>query len=159
VGKAIEPPKWIKPQLPRLVDEAPAGPDRLHEIKYDGYRMHPRVDRGKAALLTLTGLDGFAEDGRGRLDGLHVARAGAGGLVYAGEVENGVPADMVRLKELLRPLVQKQTPIKRDRSGAGHLLLVRRRGRGRSSKVMYAIIIPRAYFRRKWSLLEKARTH
>ena len=31
------PPKWIKPQLTRLVDEAPAGKDWLHEIKYDGY--------------------------------------------------------------------------------------------------------------------------
>ena len=34
------PPKWIKPQLTRLVDEAPTGPGWLHEIKYDDYRMH-----------------------------------------------------------------------------------------------------------------------
>jgi hypothetical protein len=27
------PPTWIKPQLTRLVDEAPAGSDWLHEIK------------------------------------------------------------------------------------------------------------------------------
>jgi ATP-dependent DNA ligase len=50
-------PKWIKPQLTRLVDEAPAGSGWLHEIKYDGYRMHARIDGGKAALLTRTGLD------------------------------------------------------------------------------------------------------
>jgi hypothetical protein len=31
-------PTWIKPQLTRLVDEAPTGKDWLHEIKYDGYR-------------------------------------------------------------------------------------------------------------------------
>jgi hypothetical protein len=37
-GKAAaSPPKWIKPQLSRLVDEAPTGADWLHEIKYDGY--------------------------------------------------------------------------------------------------------------------------
>ena len=42
VGTASGPPKWIKPQLTRLVDEAPAGNDWLHEIKYDGYRMHAR---------------------------------------------------------------------------------------------------------------------
>jgi bifunctional non-homologous end joining protein LigD len=30
------PPKWIEPQLTRLVEEAPEGPDWLHEIKYDG---------------------------------------------------------------------------------------------------------------------------
>jgi ATP-dependent DNA ligase len=37
---AIILPKWIKPQLTRLVEEAPAGNDWLHEVKYDGYRMH-----------------------------------------------------------------------------------------------------------------------
>ena len=51
------PSKWIKPQLTRSVDEAPAGPDWLHEVKYDGYRMHARLVDGKAQLLTRTGLD------------------------------------------------------------------------------------------------------
>ena len=51
------PPKWIKPQLTRLVDEAPAGGGWLHEIKYDGYRMHARIDGGDIKLLTRTGLD------------------------------------------------------------------------------------------------------
>lgn len=51
------PPKWIKPQLTRLVAEAPVGEGWLHEIKYDGYRMHGRIDGGKAKLLTRTGLD------------------------------------------------------------------------------------------------------
>jgi bifunctional non-homologous end joining protein LigD len=50
-------PKWIRPQLSRPVDEAPAGPDWLHEIKYDGYRMHARLEGGRAQLLTRTGLD------------------------------------------------------------------------------------------------------
>jgi hypothetical protein len=36
-------------------NEAPAGPDWLHEIKYDGYRMHARLV--EAQLLTRTGLD------------------------------------------------------------------------------------------------------
>jgi bifunctional non-homologous end joining protein LigD len=57
VGKAPGPPNWIKPQLTRNVDEAPAGDDWLHEIKYDGYRMHARLYGGKARLLTRTGLD------------------------------------------------------------------------------------------------------
>jgi ATP-dependent DNA ligase len=51
------PPKWIKPQLTRLVDEAPTGNDWLHEAKYDGYRMHARFTDGKAQLLTRNGLD------------------------------------------------------------------------------------------------------
>src|SRR5262245_44920497 len=57
VGKTSEPPKWIKPQLKRLVDEAPAGKDWLHEVKYDGYRMHARLVGGQVQLLTRTGLD------------------------------------------------------------------------------------------------------
>jgi ATP-dependent DNA ligase len=36
---------------------APGGDDWLHEIKYDGYRMHARLDRGAVKLLTRTGLD------------------------------------------------------------------------------------------------------
>jgi bifunctional non-homologous end joining protein LigD len=50
-------PRWVKPQLCALVDEPPQGPEWLHEIKYDGYRMHARLDHGKVQLLTRTGLD------------------------------------------------------------------------------------------------------
>ena len=50
-----KPPKWIKPQLTHLVDEAPTGHGWLHEIKYDGYRMHARIDGGKATLLIRMG--------------------------------------------------------------------------------------------------------
>jgi bifunctional non-homologous end joining protein LigD len=50
-------PGWIKPQLTKLVDQPPDGPDWLHEIKFDGYRMHARLDRGTVRLLTRTGLD------------------------------------------------------------------------------------------------------
>jgi bifunctional non-homologous end joining protein LigD len=50
-------PEWIRPQLTELVDAAPDGPEWLHEIKFDGYRMHARLDRGAVQLLTRTGLD------------------------------------------------------------------------------------------------------
>ena len=50
-------PAWVKPQLTKLVDQPPDGPDWLHEIKFDGYRMHARLDRGAVRLLTRTGLD------------------------------------------------------------------------------------------------------
>jgi ATP-dependent DNA ligase len=50
-------PQWIRPPLTQLVDAAPEGPDWLHEIKFDGYRMHMRLDRGAVRLLTRTGLD------------------------------------------------------------------------------------------------------
>src|ERR1700752_3663276 len=45
------------PQLSRLVGAAPEGDQWLHEIKFDGYRMHARLDRGVVKLLTRTGLD------------------------------------------------------------------------------------------------------
>jgi DNA ligase D-like protein (predicted ligase) len=48
---------WIKPQLTKLVDDPPEGPAWLHELKFDGYRMHARLDRGTVRLLTRTGLD------------------------------------------------------------------------------------------------------
>src|SRR5258705_2357199 len=50
-------PDWIAPQLTQLVDAAPEGPEWLHEIKFDGYRMHARLDHGAVRLLTRTGLD------------------------------------------------------------------------------------------------------
>jgi hypothetical protein len=51
------PPSWIRPQLAQLVTEAPSGREWLHEIKYDGYRLHARLDSGKVQLLTRKGLD------------------------------------------------------------------------------------------------------
>jgi hypothetical protein len=50
-------PQWIRPQLTQLVQEAPEGLEWLHEIKFDGYRMHARLDRGRVQLLTRNGLD------------------------------------------------------------------------------------------------------
>src|SRR5205085_12321286 len=50
-------PAWIPPQLTQLVDAASEGDEWLHEIKFDGYRMHARLDRGDVRLLTRTGLD------------------------------------------------------------------------------------------------------
>jgi ATP-dependent DNA ligase len=48
-------PAWIKPQLTKLIDEPSEGPEWLHEIKFDGYRMHARLDHGAVQLLTRTG--------------------------------------------------------------------------------------------------------
>src|SRR5205814_8234698 len=51
------PAAWIKPQLATLVKKAPEGPDWLHEIKLDGYRMHARLDGGRVQILTRRGND------------------------------------------------------------------------------------------------------
>src|ERR1700674_2336594 len=50
-------PEWIAPELTQLIDAAPEGDQWLHEIKFDGYRMQARLDRGAVRLLTRTGLD------------------------------------------------------------------------------------------------------
>jgi bifunctional non-homologous end joining protein LigD len=50
-------PPWIPPQLCQPVENAPSGPQWLHEIKLDGFRMAARIDHGHAQLLTRTGLD------------------------------------------------------------------------------------------------------
>jgi bifunctional non-homologous end joining protein LigD len=46
-----------KPQLASVAAKAPEGPEWLHEIKYDGYRLLARLERGKTRLVTRGGLD------------------------------------------------------------------------------------------------------
>jgi bifunctional non-homologous end joining protein LigD len=50
-------PRFIPPQLSQSVEKPPSGPQWLHEIKLDGYRMAARIDNGRVQLLTRTGLD------------------------------------------------------------------------------------------------------
>src|SRR5271167_1828904 len=54
-------PEWIRPQLTQLVQQAPEGDQWLHEIKYDGFRMHARLDHGDVRLLTRNGLNWTAK--------------------------------------------------------------------------------------------------
>jgi hypothetical protein len=54
-------PLFIPPQLSRPVEKPPSGPQWLHEIKLDGYRMAARLDQGRAQLLTRTGLNWTAK--------------------------------------------------------------------------------------------------
>jgi bifunctional non-homologous end joining protein LigD len=50
-------PAFIAPQLARLVEAPPSGPNWAHEVKFDGYRMQMRVERHKARLRTRKALD------------------------------------------------------------------------------------------------------
>jgi bifunctional non-homologous end joining protein LigD len=43
---------WRAPELATLVQEPPAGREWLHEVKFDGYRILARVDRGRAMLIS-----------------------------------------------------------------------------------------------------------
>jgi bifunctional non-homologous end joining protein LigD len=46
-----EMPKFIKPQLATLKSKAPVGPQWLHEIKFDGYRVQVHLNKGGAEGL------------------------------------------------------------------------------------------------------------
>jgi bifunctional non-homologous end joining protein LigD len=47
----------VEPLLASPVDHPPAGAGWVHEIKFDGYRLMARIDRGRVKLLTRKGLD------------------------------------------------------------------------------------------------------
>jgi bifunctional non-homologous end joining protein LigD len=50
-------PEFIEPCLASLGADVPGGDRWLHEIKWDGYRLHVRVENGRVRLLTRRGLD------------------------------------------------------------------------------------------------------
>jgi len=50
-------PGFVTPALATLVASAPDGDNWVHEIKFDGYRIQARLDRGTVRLLTRTGLN------------------------------------------------------------------------------------------------------
>jgi bifunctional non-homologous end joining protein LigD len=50
-------PGFVQPCLATLSDKAPDSDNWIHEIKFDGYRLQARLDRGKVTLLTRRGLD------------------------------------------------------------------------------------------------------
>jgi bifunctional non-homologous end joining protein LigD len=54
-GTAI--PRFIAPQLCKLIDTPPTGAVWAHELKLDGYRLQLRVEAGNPVLRTRTGLD------------------------------------------------------------------------------------------------------
>ena len=56
-AKPAKSPAMLSPMLTTLVTSAPTGPEWLHEIKYDGYRMLCRIEGGKARLVSRNGKD------------------------------------------------------------------------------------------------------
>src|ERR1700683_5411353 len=48
---------FVPPQLSQPVAKPPSGPQWVHEIKLDGFRMAARIDNGRVQLLTRTGPD------------------------------------------------------------------------------------------------------
>ena len=48
---------FIKPMAPTLAIIPPAGPNWLHEVKFDGWRLQLHVDHGSATLYSKNGTD------------------------------------------------------------------------------------------------------
>ncbi|WP_131194195.1 DNA ligase D [Lichenihabitans psoromatis] len=58
-AKSVAPewPRFVEPQLCRLVDHPPSDAGWAHEVKFDGYRVQLNVRGGTAVLRTRKGLD------------------------------------------------------------------------------------------------------
>jgi bifunctional non-homologous end joining protein LigD len=74
-------PGFVPPQLAKSVERPPQGPGWGHEIKFDGYRLQLRVEKGRATLKTRKGLDwtakfsAIAKDAAALPDGLYDGEA------------------------------------------------------------------------------------
>lgn len=56
-------PDFLPPALATLAATPPKGPNWTHEIKFDGYRLQARIDKGAVKLLTRSGHDWTARFG------------------------------------------------------------------------------------------------
>jgi bifunctional non-homologous end joining protein LigD len=50
-------PAFIDPSLALLAEKPPSGPQWVHEIKFDGYRIQARIEGDDVRLLTRKALD------------------------------------------------------------------------------------------------------
>jgi bifunctional non-homologous end joining protein LigD len=50
-------PKFVEPQLAKLVDRPPDQAGWGHEVKFDGYRAQLRIEKGRTVIRTRKGLD------------------------------------------------------------------------------------------------------
>jgi bifunctional non-homologous end joining protein LigD len=85
-------PSFVEPQLASPT-VPPAGASWVHEIKFDGYRLIARLDRGRVKLLTRKGLDWTAKFSslKKALEGLPAVTALLDGEVVV-ESESGAPS-------------------------------------------------------------------
>ncbi|HLH92577.1 MAG TPA: DNA ligase D [Xanthobacteraceae bacterium] len=84
-------PTFVAPMLASPSEKPPRGPQWVHEIKHDGYRIQARIDGGKLQMLTRKNLDWterFAAIATA-LEGLHLGSALIDGEIVV-EEENGI---------------------------------------------------------------------
>jgi bifunctional non-homologous end joining protein LigD len=95
-------PAIITPELATLVESVPAGPEWLHEVKYDGYRLIARIDGNDIRLWTRRG-----EDWSGRFPWLVSAlraQISAPTAILDGELVHLAADGVTRFAELQRAL-------------------------------------------------------
>jgi bifunctional non-homologous end joining protein LigD len=85
-------PAFVEPSLAQLSAKPPSGPQWVHEIKLDGYRIQARIDGGNVRLLTRKALDWTARFGpiAAALAALDVDKALLDGEIVS-EDEHGIP--------------------------------------------------------------------
>src|SRR5690606_438885 len=76
-------PRRLRLALASLTEAPPRGPDWVHEVKFDGYRLAGHLEGRSARLMTRNGLD-WTE--RFPVVAEHVAALAAAGTVIDGEV-------------------------------------------------------------------------
>ena len=86
-------PSFVEPQLASLSERPPSGGTWVHEVKFDGYRLLARIDRGHAKLKTRSGLDWTSKfpSLKKALEALPVVTAFLDGEVVV-ETEKGTPS-------------------------------------------------------------------
>lgn len=94
-------PPFVAPQLATLVSAPPDGDDWLHEMKFDGYRVLCRIERGRVKLLSRNG-----KDWTDRLPGIARAASGldARGAMLDGEVAVVLPSGVTSFNALQNAL-------------------------------------------------------
>jgi bifunctional non-homologous end joining protein LigD len=86
-------PAFVEPQLASPTAAPPAGAGWVHEVKFDGYRLMARIDRGRVKLFTRKGLDWTDKftSLKKALEGLPAVTAMLDGEVVV-ESESGAPS-------------------------------------------------------------------
>jgi bifunctional non-homologous end joining protein LigD len=86
-------PSFVEPQLASATAKPPSSGSWVHEVKFDGYRLLARIDRGKAKLKTRSGLDWSDKfpSLKKALEALPVVTAFLDGEVVV-ETETGTPS-------------------------------------------------------------------
>ena len=99
-------PDYIDPQLATLVEQPPKGGDWVHEIKFDGYRMQARVQKGRVVIRSRNALDWSA-----RFPEIAIALEDFPDCILDGEICALTPSGMPSFSGLQAAVSAKRTSL------------------------------------------------